>query len=213
MSGTFVAVAGRWDPSVAIVDLEEALNPENFGTHHAVRSRPRVTPDVLSGGRMVPAAGLPVSIAVDAARQRAFVVNHAGATPPDIVAGVPHGHPGNIAVLDLSTAADPAARRHARRRARLRRHRHRRPGRLRAHPGRPHLLVTSAEGLGTEDGGFRITVIDAVAGRKLHDCRLRADGIPARIPRRTGISAASRSERHRRGRCGKPRLHRQWRLE
>lgn len=182
MSGTFVAIAGRWDPSVAIVDLEVALQPENFGNGRAVRSRPRVTPDVLSRGGMVPAAGLPVSIAVDTPRRRAFVVNHAGATPPDIVAGVPHGHPGSVAVLDLAAALDPAG-----------------DGTLAAvqdfidtGTGGPvgcaltadggHLLVTSAEGLGTEDGGFRVTVIDAIDGRKLHDCRLRAAGSPSPNP-------------------------------
>jgi DNA-binding beta-propeller fold protein YncE len=182
VSDVFVAVAGRWDPSLAIISLTEALKPETLGSGRAVVARPRATPDVPGPeGTMVAAAGLPVSLAVDAIRRRAYVVNHAGRTPPAIVAGVPHGHAGSVAVLDLEAALDPGNDRTL--------------GAVQSFvetgtggpvgcaltPDGRHLLVTSAEGLGTEDGGFRISVIDAPAARKLHDVRLAASGEPSRL--------------------------------
>ena len=63
-----LAVSGRWDNWVAIVDVEKALLPENDATDHAVISRPRVTPDVDCDGDGIPetpASGQPVVVTVD----------------------------------------------------------------------------------------------------------------------------------------------------
>lgn len=43
--GTLI-VSGRWDDNVAIVDIAQALLPENDGTPNAILSRPRATPDL-----------------------------------------------------------------------------------------------------------------------------------------------------------------------
>ena len=156
-------VSGRWDNTVAIVDIEKALAPGNDGTPNAIISRPRVTPDVDTNGdgiRDVWASGQPIVVAVDKQARFAYVVNHSGAATPDAAAKYQHGHPGLITVVDLAAALDPIHN-----------------GTLGAvvgfiptgrtgptgcglSPDGRTLLVNCGEALGSEDGGDEVTAID-----------------------------------------------------
>jgi DNA-binding beta-propeller fold protein YncE len=159
-AGAHFLVSGRWDNNVALVSLERALDPTNFGTSGAIVTRTRVTPDIEEGGNSVPASGQPVSIAVAAAGDRAYVVNHSGRAAPAAAAAFQHGHPGTITIIDLVKAFDPAN-----------------DGTLNAvevivptgtagpvgcalTPDESYLAVTSAEAPGHEDGGCTVTLLD-----------------------------------------------------
>lgn len=181
-SKIYILVSGRWDNDVAVVSLDAALDPANRGTPRAVVSRPRVTPDVLVSGAKVRACGLPVSIAVAPHLGRVFVVNHTGAVTPDAAARMPHGHPGTVAVLDLVEALSPVN-----------------DGGLGAivatvpvgaggpvgcalTPDGRHLLVTSGEGDGTEDGGHVIAAMDTGTCEIPRHHALRHKGLPSKRP-------------------------------
>jgi len=105
--GPFALVAGRWEPSLIVVDLSTAVMPANDGTSNAVVSRVRVTADI-DGASSAPAAGLPSNVVVAADGMSAWVVNHAGNATTAEAARFAHGHPGTLTVLDLPTALDPA---------------------------------------------------------------------------------------------------------
>ena len=160
VDGPYFLVSGRWDNNVALVSLARALDPANYGTSGAIVSRPRVTPDIEERGDRVPASGQPVSIAVTAEGDRAYVVNHSGRVTPEEAAAFQHGHPGTITVLDLTKAFDPTG-----------------DGTLNAveaivptgtagpvgcavTPDHRYLAVTSAEAPGREDGGCTVTLFD-----------------------------------------------------
>ncbi len=103
-------VSGRWDNTVAIVDIAKALLHENDCTPNAIVSRPRVTPDVGTNGdgtQKVWASGQPIVVAVDSDARYAYVVNHSGAATPQAAGDYQHGHPGLITVVDLAAARDP----------------------------------------------------------------------------------------------------------
>jgi len=171
-------VSGRWDNTVAVVDLAEACDPANDGTPGAILSRIRVTPDIPDGaGGVVPASGQPVSIAIPPGSRHAYVINHSGQVPPAAAAAFQHGHPGLVAVVDLAKAVDP---------------RHDRslgaveafiptetagPVGCAASADGRELFVASAEAPGCEDGGERITMIDLAARRVVRQ-------IPQRVPAR-----------------------------
>lgn len=169
-------VSGRWDDNVAIVDVEQALLPENDGTDRAVISRPRVTPDVDTDGDGVPdapASGQPVAVAVDRAGRYAYVVNHSGAATPKAAGAYQHGHPGLITVIDLAAAKDPAN-----------------DGGLGAvaafvptgrtgpvgcglTPDGSTLLVNCGEAAESEDGGDEVTAIDVASRQVIRRIPLR----------------------------------------
>lgn len=171
----FALVSGRWDPSVAVVDLDAALDPANDGTAGAVVSRARVTPDLVGeDGRRAPAVGLPVSVAVLPQLDRLVVVNHAGCASMAAMRGRPHGHAGAVAVFDLrATLAGRATT----------------PeillptgtfgpvGCVVAPDGR-HVLVAAGEGDGLEDGGFQISVVDVAAPALRHNFEMPSEGRP-----------------------------------
>lgn len=168
---THVLVSGRWDPCLAVVDLEAALDPSCHDTDHAVISRPRVTPDILAKDRTsVPGCGLPVSLAVSERRRRVFVVNHAGCVLPEATEAMPHGHAGAVAVLDLDAMFEPRPERALR--ALI-------PTGTAGPVGcvltkdEDLLLVTSSEGQGSEDGGHLITTLDIETGRVIAQAPLR----------------------------------------
>ena len=103
-------VSGRWDNTVAIVDIERALAPGNSGTSNAIISRPRVTPDVDTNGDGVAdawASGQPIIVAVDKDARFAYIVNHSGTATPEAAASYQHGHTGLITVVDLAEACNP----------------------------------------------------------------------------------------------------------
>jgi DNA-binding beta-propeller fold protein YncE len=159
-AGAHFLVSGRWDNNVALVSLERALDPANFATSGAIVTRLRVTPTIDDDGKSVPASGQPVSIAVAAAGDRAYVVNHSGRAAPAAAAAFQHGHPGTITIIDLVKALDPES-----------------DGTLNAvdaivptgtagpvgcalTPDERYLAVTSAEASGREDGGCTVTLLD-----------------------------------------------------
>ncbi|MEQ1613491.1 MAG: hypothetical protein ABL904_12115 [Hyphomicrobiaceae bacterium] len=103
-------VSGRWDNSVAIIDVEKALAPDNDCTPNAIISRPRVTPDVDTDGDGIAdawASGQPIIAVVDKQARYGYVVNHSGAATPEAAGKYQHGHPGLITVVDLAKALDP----------------------------------------------------------------------------------------------------------
>jgi DNA-binding beta-propeller fold protein YncE len=186
--GPFCLVTGRWDNTLALVDLAAACDPANHGTPRAIVSRIRVTPDIIDeAGRTVPASGQPVNLAIPPAGGFAYVVNHSGRVSPAAAAAFQHGHPGLVAVVDLARACDPVH-----------------DGTLGAVDGfiatetagpvgcavtddGRELYVGSAEAPGCEDGGERITLVDLASRRILRQIPQRVaprpDGsrpIPAR---------------------------------
>ena len=161
-------VSGRWDNTLSVVDVKSALAPRNDGTANAVLNTVRITPDLAAGAATPPvaASGQPVTVVLAPDARTVFVVNHSGAARPDATAAFQHGHRGTIVELDLAALLDPVN-----------------AGTLNAvrtlietgtagpvgcalAPDRCHLLVTSAEADGREDGGRLVTVID-IATRKV----------------------------------------------
>jgi len=159
----FLIVSGRWDNSVAIVDVAAALDPANDATPRAIVSKPRVTPDIDTDGDGIvdaAASGQPVAVVTDAASRFAYVVDHSGAASPAAAGAYQHGHPGLVTVVDLAAASDP-----------------RTSGTLGAvqafvptgrtgpvgcalTPDGSTLLVNCGEAEGSEDGGDEVTAID-----------------------------------------------------
>lgn len=174
-----VLVSGRWDNTVSVVDVRAALAPENEATPNAILNTVRVTPDLApAAGETAsrPASGQPVSILVAPTADRVFVVNHSGSARPEAAAAFQHGHPGAIAVLDLALLFD---RRTAGTLAAVRTFIETGtagPVGSALAPDARHLLVTSAEAAGREDGGRQITVIDLESNRVLHQVMLAARG-------------------------------------
>jgi DNA-binding beta-propeller fold protein YncE len=166
---THVLVSGRWDSCLAVVDIKAALDPSGHDNDLAVISRPRVTPDIIARDG-TPGCGLPVSLAVSERRRRVFVVNHAGCVPPQATETMPHGHPGAVAVLDLDVLLDRTSDRAL---LALVPTETAGPVGCALTPDESLLLVTSAEGHGSEDGGHLITTFDIEAGRVIAQASLR----------------------------------------
>lgn len=179
-------VSGRWDNSVAIVDIARALEPGNDRTDRAVISRPRVTPDLDLDGDGVAetrASGQPVAVAVDASGRNAYIVNHSGNAAPAAAAAYQHGHTGLVTVLDIAAAADPkhddtlgavvdfmATGRTG-------------PVGCAPTPDGAHLLVNCGEDAGSEDGGDEMTVIELATRQVVARVPLALDPAhPARSP-------------------------------
>jgi DNA-binding beta-propeller fold protein YncE len=163
-SGCHILVSGRWDNTVAVVDLERALDPANDATSNAIVNRVRVTPDIDADGDGVtdtPASGQPVSIAIPRSGRFAYVVNHSGRATPAAAAAFQHGHPGIVTVLDLVAALDPANNGTTAAMAGLIATGMAGPVGVAMTPDDNYVLVTSAEAAEREDGGCEVTVIDA----------------------------------------------------
>ena len=179
-------VSGRWDNTLAIVDIEAALAASNDATPNAIISRPRVTPDVDTDGdgrADAWASGQPIIVAVDRAARFAYVVNHSGAATPEAAGAYQHGHPGLITVVDLAAVRDPIH-----------------TGTLGAvagfiptgrtgptgcgfSPDGRTLLVNCGEATGSEDGGDEVTAIDLATRRVVQRIPLaEAPGHPAPGP-------------------------------
>jgi DNA-binding beta-propeller fold protein YncE len=162
---TYAFVAGRWESTLTIIDVDAALAGKD-----AIVGR---LPTSMSG-----ACALPVSIEIDRVRGRIFVVNHGGRATPDAVARMPHGHAGTIAVLDLERAlagrtdaliSEIDAGGHGAVACALT-------------PDGNHLLVTLAEGAGTEDGGCAIAVFDAETLELKTRCLMAHYGAASQTP-------------------------------
>ncbi|TCK30308.1 hypothetical protein EV667_0396 [Ancylobacter aquaticus] len=175
----FALVSGRWDASVAVVDIDTALDLAHHDSDRAVVSRPRVTPDLVGeDGARFAAVGLPVSLSAVPALNRLLVVNHAGATAPQAMQGCPHGHAGAVALFDLRAAlAGQASAPDI-----LLPTRTFGPVGCVVTPDGRHVLVAAGEGEGLEDGGFEVSVIDMAAPAVLHNFVLPHAGRPCPRP-------------------------------
>jgi DNA-binding beta-propeller fold protein YncE len=167
-TGPYLFVSGRWDNVVSIVDVPTALQPRSSGTSAAIVSRVRVTPDIAgggSGGAAGPASGQPVNLVIAADRRLAYVVNHSGRATPAAAAAFQHGHPGLIAVLNIAKALDPANDGTTNAVEDYIETGTAGPVGIALTPDGGHLVVSSAEAEGREDGGRQITLIDTASRR------------------------------------------------
>jgi DNA-binding beta-propeller fold protein YncE len=162
----YAFVAGRWDATLTIIDVDAAL-----------AGKPAIVSRVPTSSADPPACALPVSMEFDRVRGRIFVANHGGRASPETVAGMPHGHAGTIAVLDLAKALDPMSAQTALI-AELDAGGHG-PVACALTPDGTSLLVTLAEGAGTEDGGHYIAVFDAETLELRTRCPLAHAGMPS----------------------------------
>ena len=161
--GPFFLVSGRWDNTVALIDLALALDRDNDGTPNAIVRRVRVTPDIDATGSGVadtPASGQPVSLAVAGDGRHAYVVNHSGLAIPAAAAAFQHGHAGTVTVLDLQRARDAANEGTTNAIAAIIPTGTAGPVGITITPDQKFLAVSSAEASGREDGGQEVTLID-----------------------------------------------------
>jgi DNA-binding beta-propeller fold protein YncE len=172
---SWILASGRWDNNIAVIDVARALDRANDATDRAVLARPRATPDVEGA----PASGQPVNLACPLGSPCAYVVNHSGLASAAQAGAYQHGHPGTLTVLDRAKllASDgttgaiagiielgicgPVG--------------------IAVTPDGQHLLVSSAEAAGAEDGGAEIAVIELATHRVLEPIRLpHGEGEPCR---------------------------------
>jgi DNA-binding beta-propeller fold protein YncE len=161
----YLFVSGRWDNVVSVVDVATALRSGSGGTPAAIVSRVRVTPDIEIDGGHEPASGQPVNLVIAADRRRAYVVNHSGSATPAAAAAFQHGHPGLICVLDVAKALDPANNGTTNAIEDFIETGTAGPVGIALTPDQRHLVVSSAEAEGREDGGRQITLIDTISRR------------------------------------------------
>ena len=149
-------VSGRWDNTVIVIDLAKAIDPANDGTANAVINRLRVIPDIdprNTGIADTPASGQPVNVVIPPAgplriRRQSFGPRHACrdgsvsawsrghgdcARPPKALDPANNGTL-NAVVATISTGGYGAVG-------------------LAVTPDRRFAFVSSAEGIGNEDGG------------------------------------------------------------
>ncbi|WP_237213899.1 YncE family protein [Falsiroseomonas oryziterrae] len=177
MSGALVIASGRWDNTVAVIDAEAARDKAHDGTDRAVLSRPRATPDV--GG--APASGQPVSVLVPPHGAYAYVVCHSGLASAAAAGAYQHGHPGTITLLDCRALRDPRHDGTTGAIAGIVETGTSGPVGMALTPDGRHLLVSSAEAPGAEDGGAEVTAIERSLHKVARRIRLRdAGGTPVR---------------------------------
>jgi DNA-binding beta-propeller fold protein YncE len=165
-SGPYLFVSGRWDNVITVVDVPAALGHGSRGTSAAIVSRVRVTPDIDAGGSgKAQASGQPVNVVIATDRRLAYVVNHSGRATPAATAAFQHGHPGLIAVLDVAKALDPSNAGTTRAVEDFIETGTAGPVGIAFTPDQRHLVVSSAEAEGHEDGGRQITLIDTGSRR------------------------------------------------
>jgi DNA-binding beta-propeller fold protein YncE len=202
--GPFFLVSGRWDNTVALVELERALERANDATPNAIIARVRVTPDIDIGRgvAVTPASGQPVSVAVAADGRTAYVVNHSGLATETAARAFQHGHPGTVTVLDPARALDPADAGTTNAIVDIIPTGTAGPVGIALTADQKFLAVSSAEAAGREDGGCEVTLIDvasrAVARRVAlaHDLNVEPCPDPAphqnfgRFPNPNGVAVS-----------------------
>ena len=190
-AGPYALITGRRDPSVIVVDVSKAILPANNGTANAVISRVRVSPDVDTNGDGVvdaPASGLPSNIVVPTNGRFAYVVNHGGiAATPAQVSAFQHGWPGTVTILDIQAVLDPANSNTLK------------PVKTWVSTGgfgavglavmadEKIMIAPHSEGVGKEDGGRDLNVIDLTTGAVLQRLPL-ALGNGGAVPQSAGKS-------------------------
>ena len=176
----YAIVSGRWDNTVAVVDIAKAVDPANDGTAKAIISWVRVTPDVDAKGTGVadtPAGGQPVSVAIHPGGKFAYVVNHSGRATPDAAKAFQHGHPGTATVIDIAKALDPSHNGTTGAIATLIDTGGFGPVAPAFTPDGRHGFVSHAENEGNEDGGNSIAIVDT-ATHKVVGKIVQAYGTP-----------------------------------
>jgi DNA-binding beta-propeller fold protein YncE len=198
--GPYAMVTGRRDPRVIVIDLAKAMDPANAGTQNAVISRIRITPDVPSidparsdaktvGIKMVPGQALANNIIIPPGG-KAYVVDHAGLSRPEEVnSGMPHGYPGAVTVLDVKKALDPANNDTTKAIDAIYPSGSGGPAGIVITPDGRHIIVTNSEGLGHEDGGSEIGVIN-LATHALERVAFLARGTGGQVAQSPGHSCA-----------------------
>jgi DNA-binding beta-propeller fold protein YncE len=165
-TGPYLFVSGRWDNVVSVADVAAALRHGPEPSPAAILSRVRVTPDIDATGAGVadtPASGQPVNLVVAGDRRHAYVVNHSGRVTPAAAAAFQHGHPGEIVVLDVAKALDVRNSGTTAAIVDFIRTGTAGPVGIALTPDQKHLVVSSAEAHGHEDGGCQITLIDRIS--------------------------------------------------
>jgi DNA-binding beta-propeller fold protein YncE len=171
---TFILATGRRQPLVYAIDLQAALSPQNQGTARAIVSRAKTSLDGLDGRPL----GDPANLLPSEDGSKLYVVNHHGNI--DSAKFTQHGGRGNVAVLDVQALLQPDNDRSTRALERQ------------LDSGGfgalgilllPELLVLStAEGHLSEDGGNRISFVDRRTGSLRGQAELalgtRAAGCP-----------------------------------
>ena len=153
---SFALITGRRQPLLYAIDLQKAVEPRNQGTPNAIVARSKTSLDRLDGRTL----GDPANLALSEDGSTAYVINHHGAI--DNAEFTQHGGRGSVAVMDvrqlLSWQNDGTARALER---------------VLDSGGfgavgivlLPDLLVLgTAEGHLTEDGGNRISFVDRSTG-------------------------------------------------
>ena len=161
--GPFLLVSGRWDNTIVVIDVGNAMDPANDATPNAIVNRVRVTPDIDangSGAKDTPASGQPVNVVLSPDNRYAYIVNHSGAATPAAADAFQHGHAGTVTILDVAKALDPANNMTLNAVDAIISTGNFGPVGLAVTPDGRHALVSGSEGDGDEDGGRVITVID-----------------------------------------------------
>lgn len=161
----YLLVTGRRLPLLYTISLEAALQPQNQNTDNAIVSRNLVAERHLDGRFL----GDPANLVISENGDTAFVINHHGSI--DNAEFRQHGGRGQIAVIDVDAALNPANDLTAN-------------GLLRSMDSGgfgaigavllPEILVlNNAENHLTEDGGNRITFVDRRTGGLRHTIELQ----------------------------------------
>ena len=153
---TTILAAGRRLPYLYAISLEMAIDPENDLTSAAILSRSKVALDGLDGRLL----GDPANLVVSEDGDTVYVVNHHGSI--DNEAFGQHGGRGQVAVLDVAAALDPA---NDRTHNALLRHMDAGGfGAIGVALLPDMLVISNAENHLTEDGGNRVTFVDRRTG-------------------------------------------------
>lgn len=200
----YFLATGRWDNTVIVIDLEKAIDPANDATDNAVVNRLRVTPDIDpdGDGKTEPASGQPIYVTINQRTMRAYISNHSGNVPAADTGNAElgwettglssfgqHGQPGTITVVNLNKALDP-----------------KNWGTLGAveaihssrgygvtgtavSPDGKYLAIAHAEAKLSEDGGYKIHIVDLATNKVVRTVRQAFGQDKAPYPEGTPIFA------------------------
>lgn len=164
-SDVYLLATGRRLPLLYTISLETALQPKNQNTSNAIISRNLVAERHLDGRLL----GDPANLAISEDGRTAFVINHHGSI--DNAEFRQHGGRGQIAVIDVDAALNPANNLTAN--ALQRSMDSGGFGAIGTVLLPDMLVINNAENHLTEDGGNRITFIDRRTGGLRHTIELQ----------------------------------------
>lgn len=164
-SGVYLLATGRRLPLLYTISLETALQQQNQRSSNAIVSRSLVAERHLDGRLL----GDPANLVISEDGRTAFVINHHGSI--DNAEFRQHGGRGQIAVIDVDAALNPANNLTAN--ALLRSMDSGGFGAIGAVLLPEMLVINNAENHLTEDGGNRITFVDRRTGGLRHTIELQ----------------------------------------